>query len=666
MSIARPVFHFTSNPAPPGALFPRPYPIPSRPFLLYHRAPFSPPHREHLMSTPATPSSRQSGILGFIEWLGNKLPDPVFLFIGATALIMVLSTLGTTLGWSVQPQGIRVVTETITAPDGTQKQAPKLDSNKKPVTELYSSGAPIVPRNLLSIDGVYWLLTNAVRNFMNFAPLGVVLVGMFGIGVAERVGLFGAAMRWVATIVPAGALTPTVVFLGVVSNIASDAGYIILPPLAAALYFAFGRPPLAGIAAAFAGVAGGFSANLMIGSTDTLVAGITTLGARTIEPTYTVLATSNWWFLIASTFMLTIVGWAVTALVVEPRLAKQPIDASQSLVPDEPLTPTERKGLSWTFVSILVTLGAITALIAIPGAPLAGPMPAPAPALGIIPNSQYPATAKFQPAPDVTSPAQGPIQGQATLPKNWTIDAAAPDGSARGTFRLAEPTTANGRLEIPTEPRWSNAVVPLILIAFFIPGLVYGLITKSITNASDITKAFTHAMISMAPVLAMSFFAAQFIECFKYTRLDVMLANFGGKLLVSSGMHYSFMLVGVVLLVMVINLLIASMSAKWTALSTILVPMMMMAGISPELTQAAYRVGDSCTNIVTPLNTYMVIILVAMQRYRKDAGVGNLIAMMLPYSICFAIAWTALLLVWCLLNLDLGPNSPLWYTPTYN
>ncbi|MFN9993818.1 MAG: AbgT family transporter, partial [Phycisphaerales bacterium] len=254
--------------------------------------------------------SSGSGMLGFIERIGNKLPDPVFLFIGATVIVMALSAIGSAMGWSVQPQRVKAVMEAVTLADGSVVQQAKLDASGKPATELVAAGSAVSPRNLLSVDGAYWLLANAVRNFINFAPLGVVLVGMFGIGVAEKVGLFGATMRWVASFVPSKALTPTIVFLGVVSNIASDAGYIVLPPLAAALYAAFKRPPLVGIAAAFAGVSAGFSANLLVGSTDALVAGITTLGARTLEPSYTVLATANWWFLIVSTFLLTLIGWA--------------------------------------------------------------------------------------------------------------------------------------------------------------------------------------------------------------------------------------------------------------------------------------------------------------------------------------------------------------------
>jgi aminobenzoyl-glutamate transport protein len=576
---------------------------------------------------------------------------------------MALSAVGDSMGWSVQPQRVRAVTEAVTAADGSVTQVPKLDQSGKPLTELVPSGTPVAPRSLLSGEGIYWLLANMVRNFVNFAPLGVVLVGMFGIGVAEKVGLFGAAMRWVAGIVPSKALTPTIVFLGVMSNIASDAGYIVLPPLAAALYAAFGRPPLAGIAAAFAGVAAGFSANLLVGSTDALVAGITTLGARTLEPAYSVLATSNWWFLIVSTFLLTIVGWGVTAWAVEPRLAAQGHDAGVTQSGNEPLSPTERRGLRWAVIATILTLGGIAALIAIPGAPLAGPMPAPAPTFGSIPSAMAAAPAKF--TPGASAGEALPMPGEAVLPRQWTVEAAGSEGMPRGTFRLSEEATLKGRLEAAAEPqpRWSTAVVPLILLAFLIPGVAYGWVTGSIRTTKDVTGAFTHAMVMMAPVLAMSFFAAQFVECFRYTRLDIMLANAGGKLLVGSGMHYSAMLVGIVGITMVINLLMASMSAKWTALAPILVPMMMMAGISPELTQAAYRVGDSCTNVVTPLNSYVVLILVAMQRWKKDAGIGNLIAMMLPYSIAFAIAWTILLLVWCFAGLELGPGAPLWYTP---
>jgi aminobenzoyl-glutamate transport protein len=178
-----------------------------------------------------------------------------------------------------------------------------------------------------------------------------------------------------------------------------------------------------------------------------------------------------------------------------------------------------------------------------------------------------------------------------------------------------------------------------------------------------VSKAFVNAMATMAPIIAMAFFAAQFIECFKFSRLDAMLANAGGKAIVAADLPKPLLLAGVILLVMIINLLISSMSAKWTALAAIMVPMLMMAGFSPELTQAAYRVGDSVTNIVTPLNAYIIVILAAAQKYKKDTGIGNLIAMMIPYSFVFFIVWTLFLLGWVALGLQLGPGAPLWYAP---
>ncbi|MEX2219141.1 MAG: AbgT family transporter [Phycisphaerales bacterium] len=615
------------------------------------------------MAAPTSSPTPGRGLLGLIERLGNLLPDPVFLFIGATVLVVVLSALGSAMGWSVQPVRPRVAMEMVVSASGEPSQQPRVDSAGRPVIELVDAGAPIRPRSLATSDGVYWLIANLVRNFITFAPLGVVLVSMIGIGVAEKTGLFGAAMRYLATIVPRAALTPTVVFLGIMSNTASDAGYIILPPLAAALYAAYGRSPLAGIAAAFAGVSGGFSANLLIASTDALVAPLTERGARVLEPTYTVLATCNWYFLIGSTFVLTLVGWFITDRIVEPRLAGQ-ADADASLAPEPGgLSAKEVRGLKAALVGVVIAVGLIVAMLRIPGAPLHGPMPAP-----VRPNE---AVSLAFPAPEGDfTPTGEPARGQRAVPgrllvkKDVVLEAAAPDGT-RGTFSVGGPGELPGVLNPPpaSQPRWSQAIVPFILIGFLIPGLVYGIVTGAIRRPADVTRAFIHSMSSMAPIIAMAFFAAQFIECFKFSHLDAMLANAGGKGLVASGLPRPLMLVGVVLLVMVVNILMSSMSAKWTALAPILVPMLMMAGVSPELTQAAYRVGDSVTNPITPLNAYIIVILAVVQRYRKEAGIGNLIAMMIPYSAGFFVMWVLFLLGWVALGLPLGPGAPLWYAP---
>lgn len=540
-------------------------------------------------------AEKMSGILGFIEWIGNKLPDPAILFVVATALVIALSVIGNAMGWSVQPVRIEAVADA-----GSADRAVKLVPSGEP---------PIRAKSILTGEGIYWLTANMVRNFINFAPLGIVLVSVMGIGVAERMGLFASLMKVVAGIVPNALLTPTVIFLGIMSHVASDAGYVVLPPLAATLFAMFGRPPIAGVAAAFAGVAGGFSANLIISSSDALIAPITEKGARVLEPAYAVAPTCNWYFMAASAIMLPLVGWWVTAKFVEPRAAAAGIDPG---VPEEKatsLTPSERKGLWWALTAYVVVGGAIAAMF-LPGMPLHGQMPAKAPTFGPIP-------------------------------------AISPEG---GT-----PADAQGR--------WTVAIVPMIFLVFLAPGIAYGVATGVVKGSSQVSDALVASMKQMAGVIVMCFFAAQFIECFKFSQLDRMLAFTGGTMIASAGLPSWIVIVVLIGLTAVINLFIASMSAKWTGLSPVVVPMMMMSGFSPELVQCAYRIGDSCTNVLTPLNAYMALILLAAQKYRKNFGLGSMISLMLPYSIAFMLAWTILLVVWSLAGWELGLNGPLWYRP---
>ncbi|MBL8964086.1 MAG: AbgT family transporter [Phycisphaerae bacterium] len=608
------------------------------------------------------------GFLGLVERVGNKLPEPVFLFLGATLLIMALSAVGSMLNWQVQPLRPQVVTEVETDHDGRRITRQVLNNQGRPVIELIPVGEPVRPRSLLDGQGIYWLISNLVRNFLNFPPLGVVVVSMFGIGVAEKVGLFGAAMKWVAGLVPSRLLTPTVVLLGVLSNIASDAGYIVLPPLAAGLYMVFGRPPLAGIAAAFAGIGGGFSANLLFGSTDVLVSGITEAGARTLDPSYSVLPTCNWYFMAASTVLIMFLAWAVTSWIVEPRLlATRHLDIPiPSLSAGSTISPIEARGLRWAGIGLAAALALVAALLLIPGAPLAGTMPAPTPTNGPIPQRLSPAPGAVTPAPHAQP--QGTPQGSVAIPPGFVVEAYGTDASGepiRGRFVFADPLEGQGRLEALPEPapRWSVAIVPIIVIVFLTPGIAYGIATREIRSQKDLARAFIHSMQIMAPVITMAFFAAQFIECFRYSRLDRMLAFVGGDMLAASGLAPVPLLLGVVAVTMVVNILMSSMSAKWTMLAPILAPMMMMVGISPELTQCAYRVGDSITNIVTPLNTYAIVILAVMQRYRSESGMGQLIATMLPYSIAYALFWPMLLVGYVWAGLPLGPSAPTWYAP---
>lgn len=558
------------------------------------------------------PTRPQRGIgqrlLDGVEWVGNKLPDPVFLFLGCALFVAALSAIGHAAGWKVDVVKPTVVTQPLLDengtpllnPDGTPQTAIVKDEKGKPKVELVKTGETLAPRTLLDRDGAYWALSNMVGNFTRFAPLGLILVCMLGIGVAEQVGLFGALLKWLGAIVPNLLLTPMLVFLGIMSNTASDAGYLVLPPLAAALYVAFGRSPLAGIAAAFAGIAAGFSANLLIAATDAIMAGLTQPAARIIDPAYTVNPTCNWGFMAASTILLTFIGWAVTAWIVEPRLNRLPPEqggpakASAAELHAQELSPGEKRALRWALVAEFLALAAVAALVFIPGAPLHGTV-----------NPD-----------DPKSPA-----------------------------------------------RWAGAVVPIIFFLFLVPGLAYGFLIGSLRTQKDIAKAMIHSMASMAAVITLYFFAAQFIEYLNYSNLGKMLAFVGGTALVQADLPPTILLAAVIVLSAIVNIFIGSMSAKWTMLAPILVPMLMMVQISPELTQNAYRVGDSVTNIITPLNPYLIIILVAMQKYAKNAGMGSLIALMMPYSIIFLVVWTLFLMAWVALGIPLGPAGPLEYLP---
>ncbi|TVQ32759.1 MAG: AbgT family transporter [Phycisphaeraceae bacterium] len=468
---------------------------------------------------------------------------------------------------------------------------------RDPVTFL--SEAPRVTevkaKSLLTRDGFYWAMRSMVDNFMAFPPLGVVLVGMLGIGVAERTGLIGAALKAFMLVVPSKLLTPSMVFLGAMSSLGMDAGYVVLPPLAALLYKAVGRSPLVGIAAVFAGVSAGFNSNLLVTGLDPMLAGFTQLGANVIDPDYRVAPTCNWFFLIASTFMVTAVGWMTTSWIVEKRLNKRPSDdggpapVSKDDMMTQRLSGEEIRGLKAATVAFFALQAVIISLIFIPGAALQG--------------------------------------------KGDQFD------------------------------RWVDVIVPIIFFSFVTPGIAYGVALKAIRNGKDVARYMIEAMAAMAPIIVLAFFAAQFIEYFNYSNLGRMLAMAGGQFLATADMNPAMLMIAFILVTLVFNLFVGSMSAKYALFAPIFVPMFMLVGISPELTQAAYRIGDSVSNIITPLNAYLVIILVFMQKYAPKSGMGTLVSMMLPYTITFTIAWCILLIIWMQLGIPLGIEGPLTYAP---
>lgn len=594
---------------------------------------------------------KRRGLLDFVEWLGNKLPDPAMLFVFGALAVMAASAIASWANLEVQPKVFRQAYDLRLDASGEvaldeQTGWPIVDLRHdeagKPVMELVSDSreirrasaatakagwtappgsggadsgdrrvlvgeerqlSPIRPVNLLTASGLFWALDTMVKNFMGFAPLGVVLTGMLGIGVAEKTGMIGALLKGFMKIVPQRFFTPAMVFLGIMSSMGMDAGYIVLPPLAAALYKSVGRSPLAGIAAVFAGVSAGFNANLFVTGLDPMLAELSTTGAQVIDPDYQVAATCNWWFMIASTFVITFAGWFVSDFVVEKRLHRKPAEdggpqpMSDDELADHAITARERKGLAAAVIGVLAFFVVVIGLILIPGSPLHG-----------------------------------------------KVDPDNPDSF----------------------DRWVRVIVPLIFFGFLTPGLAYGAATGVVKNGKDVAKLMVDSMASMAPIIVLAFFAAQFIEYFKHSHLDQMLAMSGGQMLAQADMPIAVLLVAFILVAMVFNLFVGSMSAKYTMFAPIFIPMFMMVGISPELTQATYRIGDSVTNIITPLNAYLIIILVYMQKYVPKAGMGTLISMMMPYTVVFTIVWSVMLLAWFWLGLDLGPEGPLSYVPSQN
>jgi aminobenzoyl-glutamate transport protein len=549
--------------------------------------------------------SSGAGLLDRLEALGNALPDPATLFLIGALLVIGLSHAAVVLDWSVEKTVARPV------------RVPVLDARGTPLVDPASGEAVTVavldeqtgqarrelvpvrvePRSLLTRDGLYWALASMVDNFKDFPPLAVVLVGMLGIGVAERSGFLPALLKASLLKAPRALLTPLVFFVGVMSSMTLDAGYVVLPPIAVYLYRAAGRSPLAGLAAVFAGVSAGFSANLAITGLEPLLAGFTSSGAQIIDPDYRVAETCNWWFLIASTFLLTALGWGVTAVHVERRLRDKPPEQGGPLpeaaaqTEAQRLDAPQRRGLAWGVAVAALCLAAVVGATRVPGSPLHS-------------------------AP-----------GEAS--------------------------------------RWVGAIVPLLFLGFFLPGIAYGLAAGGLRSDRDVARLLGETMASMGPYIVMAFFAAQFIAYFSHSHLGEMLAISGGKLLTRAALPTPLLVIAFVLVVSAGNLLIGSMSAKYAVFAPVFVPMFMQVGISPELTQMAYRIGDSVSNVITPLNPYVVIILVVMRQFMPRAGVGTLVTVMLPYTIVFTIGWTALLLVWMALGVELGPAGPLDYVPEF-
>jgi aminobenzoyl-glutamate transport protein len=593
------------------------------------------------ISAPQSPRHPRRNVLDWVEWVGNKLPEPALLFALLAAAVVAVSAIGATMGWEVQPVKPTLAMVTVVDAGGTTSQVAKVDARGLPEMTLVDSGDPIQPRSLMTAEGVYWMLSSALRNFVQMPALPLIFVAMLGIGLAEKFGFFNALMRWLALLTPRRLLTPAVVLLGATSSVASDAGYIILPPLAAALYLAVGRHPIAGMAAAFAGVAGGFGAGFFPSGSDGVLTGFAQDAARVIDPDYTVSILHNYFFKVVSALTVMLGGWFVTDRIVEPRLRRLNPEDMQAAGDDSArqmaLTPQERRALRAALASAFCGMALLAAMIFVPGMPLHG-------------------------------------DGQPTLPNGRVMTQQSvllvPAGTEleEGTSVLAkEPfqVVADGapRLAEAPGPRWSHVIVPMIVILFLVPGIVFGALNGTLRGQQDLAEALNHGIRSIVPVLVMLFFLAQFVAYMGYSGLDRMLAYAGGSLLFDADLPIPVLIVAFVVVVVFGDFAMSGMLSKFGVLAPIFIPMFMIVGMSPELTTAAYRIGDSVVNIVTPLNSYLLIILAVLQKYRPSAGLGTLIALMVPYSIVLGLLWTAVLVLWYVSGLPLGPDSPLHYAP---
>ena len=585
----------------------------------------------------AAPATRRS-VLDWIEFIGNKLPEPALLFALLAAVVVVVSALGAAMDWQVQPVKPTVV---MTTGVDASVQVPKLDARGLPEMTLVDSGEPIRPRSLMTADGVYWMLSSALRNFAQMPALPLIFTAMLGIGLAEKLGFFSALMRWLALLTPRRLLTPAVVLLGATSSVASDAGYIILPPLAAALYLAVGRHPVAGMAAAFAGVAGGFGAGFFPNGSDGVLTGFAQDAARVIDPAYSVSILHNYFFKVVSAFAVMLGGWFVTDRIVEPRLRRLNPEDMQSAGDDSArtmaLSSQERRALRAALASAFCGMALLAAMIFVPGMPLHGD------GQPTLPNGRVMTQQSVQLVPAGIELEEG-ASVLAKEPLQVVAD---------GAPRLAE----------SPGPRWSHVIVPMIVILFLLPGLVFGVLNGTLRGQQDLADALNHGIRSIVPVLVMLFFLAQFVAYMGYSGLDRMLAYAGGSLLFDASLPIPVLIVAFVLVVVFGDFAMSGMLSKFGVLAPIFIPMFMIVGMSPELTTAAYRIGDSVVNIVTPLNSYLLIILAVFQKYRPSAGLGTLIALMVPYSIVLGLLWTAVLVLWYLSGLPLGPDSPLHYVP---
>lgn len=504
-------------------------------------------------------------IIATIEKLGKKIPDPIIIFIYFLGFAFILTMLIGGLEFETQAADGSAIVHTI--------------------------------KNMSETQNVIWMFDNAlVANWLAFGNgvLGVILIVMLGVGVAENSGLFGTLIKKLGTKLKANLLTPALVFLGIMSSIATDAGYLILIPLAGLLYAGLGKHPLIGMAAAFAGVSAGFSANLIPATPVDVIIGMNAqifaeaqgvpfadASGEALTP-----ATMHYYFIFVSTFLLVALGTWVTNKFVAPRFENDSFELPEGIdLSDFSVSKEEQKGLKASFWGLLLSLVIILLL------------------------------------------AVGPL----------------------ATFE-----NEAGQQVSP----YINNVILLISLVFILVGAFYGYGSGRFNSLIDVIQAMIKQMNTMGYILVLTFFCYNFLGLLAYSGLGTYITYLGATFLESLGLQKFpiLLIIGFVFTTALINLFVGGLTSKWMLLGPIFVPMLYQVNpaMTPDLVAAAYRVADSSTNIITPMMVYSGIILAFMRKYKPELSFGDLILMMLPYSVVFLIFWTALLVGFFALGIPLG------------
>jgi aminobenzoyl-glutamate transport protein len=515
-----------------------------------HAGPGRGPPKAHTKSTVER-------MLDVVERVGNKVPHPVVIFVMLIGIVILLSHVFYMMGASATYQSI--------------------DPDTGVVEEITAQA-----QSLLTADGLRFMFEGVVQNFMNFNAVGVIIVAMLGVGVAEESGLIKALIHKLVNVAPRAAMTYILVFIGVLSSIAADAGYLVLIPLAAAAFLSLGRHPLAGLAASFAGVAAVFTANILIKPLDGILTGITNDAIHLINPSLSIDLTANFWFSAASVLLLTVAVALITEKVIEPRLG--PYSGESAPVERGAMSSAESRGLRFAGYALLGVL-AVFALLSLPsGAPL-------------------------------RNEETGALVGDSPF---------------------------------------MNGLIVFIMILFLAAGWAYGAGARTLRSTVDVVSAMEKAIRGLASLIFLLFVISQFLAFFTYSNMATLAAVNLGDWLEDAGLGALTLLIGFVVVVAVLDLIMTGAIPKWAIFAPVFVPLLMRLNVDPEAVLAAYRVGDGPFNAVSPLNAYFALIVTFARKYDPKAGVGTVIALMLPYVIVVFVLWIALLAAWHVLGIPWG------------